>query len=296
MPKVSVIVPTYCPKEFLHCALASARSQEGVDLEILLVDDASPEGFWEVIETAALSVGAHLIRRNQRGGPAAAHNTGIRHSQGEFIAFLEHDDLFLPNKLATQLTMMEANPDWGMCFVGAYLLDDRGKVLKPLPLPSWTEQKALKHLLNGNFIPSMSSVVVRRACLEEVGELDDSFQIAHDYDLWLRIAISRWLIGSVPYRLLGLRQHGGNWSAQNERLGIEETLRVLEKVCTYLPSLWRWARRHQARCWYRLGRFYARHGDWSSAVTCYRRAFSFDPLLWKAGLRWLQAIVRGGKI
>ncbi|MFA0750698.1 MAG: hypothetical protein SLRJCFUN_001101 [Candidatus Fervidibacter sp.] len=294
MPKVSVIVPTYCPQEFLRFALASVKDQKGVDLEILLVDDSSPKEFRKILETLALSHGAYLILREQRGGPAAAHNTGIRYSRGEFIAFLEHDDLFLPNKLPIQVALMEEHPDWGMSYVGAYLLDKQGKMLRALPLASWSGREALLRLLDGNFIPSMSSVVVRRTCLEEVGCLDEGFQIAHDYDLWLRIATSQWQIGNVPYRLVGIRRHDSNWSAQNQRRGIEETLQTLEKVCSRHPHLWRWSRRHQARCWYRLGRFHARHGDWASAQICYQQAFALDPMLWKAGLRWLQAKIRRG--
>ncbi len=297
MPKVSVIIPTYCPQEFLQATLASAKEQKGV-LEILLVDDSSPEKFREELETLALSFKARLILRDKRGGPAAAHNTGIHNSKGEFIAFLEQDDLFLPDKLAIQVALMEEHPNWGMTYVGAYLLDEQGRVIRALPIPSWEGREALIHLLDGNFIPSMSSVVVRRDCIEEVGWLDENFQVAHDYDLWLRIATSRWQIGSVPCRLLGLRKHGSNWSDQNEKRGIEETLQALEKVCIRHPSLRHWVLRHQARCWYRLGRFYARQGDWLSAQVCYRRALTLNPLLWKAGLRWIQAKlrVRGGKV
>lgn len=292
MPLVSVIVPTYPPAPFLLEALASARKQKGVDLEILLVDDASPEPWRAEVISAASSFGARLITRATRGGPAAAHNTGIGESSGDYLAFLEHDDLFLPEKVSTQVAALEAHPEWGMCYAGGFLLDSEGRVIKKLTVPCYQGSGVLKGLLQGNFIPSMSSVVVRQACLKEVGLLDETFHIAHDYDLWLRIALSRWLIGMVPRALVGVRSHASNFSAQNQRCGIEETLRVLEKTCHDRPDLWQWAQRHYARCWYRLGKFFARYGDWTQAKACYRQAFSVNPMLYKAYWRWAQAALK----
>lgn len=287
--KVSVIIPTYRPTDYLRRAIESVVAQDICEMEILVVDDGSPPEFRNFLRALAEAFPVRLIRRESNGGPAAAYNTGLQHATGRYIAFLEHDDIFLPEKLRCQISALERHPEWGMCYVGGVILNDAGTFVKKLPLRCFEGQQAFEQLWQGNFIPSMSSVVMRWQCLEEVGCLDESFSIAHDYDLWFRVAMSQWKIGSIADWLVGVRRHQSNFSALNESKGIEETIKVLEKALTACPDRWQWAKCHYARCWYRLGKSYYRKKQWREAGECFLRAFTINRFLLKALGRWILA-------
>lgn len=289
---VTVIIPTYRPTDYLRQAIESALVQDFDDMEILVVDDGSPLEFENFLRKLARTFPVRLIRRKNNGGPAAAYNTGLQYAEGKYIAFLEHDDIFLPGKLSQQIAALDRHPEWGMCYVGALILNESGTVIRKTPLTYFKGKQALKRLWQGNFIPSMSSVVMRTKCLEEIGYMDESFSIAHDYDLWFRVILNRWQIGFVPNWLVGVRRHRQNFSALNGLKGIEETLRVLEKAIATCPNGWRWAKHHYARCWYRIGKFHYRNKNWEKASSCFARAFSLDKTLLKALGRWLIAKTR----
>lgn len=285
--RVSVVIPTYRPGELLAQAIESALAQGVPDTEIVVVDDASPAESRPLLEELAGRYPIRLIRREQNGGPAAGHNTGIGQAQGEFVAFLEHDDLFLPGKLEKQLAALEAHPDWGACYCGYVEVGLKGEQTGAPETLRREGDAVLPELLARNFISSLSLVVARRACLLEAGGLDETFSVAHDYDLWLRIACSRWRIGPVPERLLGYRRHEESWGARNQARCIEETLRALEKCRAARPDAWRWGAAHYARSWYRLGKLHAREGRPAEASACYCRALDANPRYLKAYARWL---------
>ncbi|MBU3758781.1 MAG: glycosyltransferase [Candidatus Omnitrophica bacterium] len=213
MPCVSVIIPTYNRKGLLQEALESVFAQTFRDYELIVIDDGSTDGTKE----AVLSRWGDRVRyfTQPNAGISAARNAGIREAQGTYVAFLDSDDTWRPDKLALQVDFMNQNPRTGLLAtrLARYELGSQhSQRLCPPTFPS-----GFLELLNGeNNVPT-STVMVRRNCFEETGCFDSSLPIAEDWDLWLRIA-SRYEIACLDQVLAEHRDH------------LHKTTRDLEKT------------------------------------------------------------------
>jgi glycosyltransferase involved in cell wall biosynthesis len=187
MPQISVIIPTCNRAGFVAAAVKSVLAQSLRDLEIIVVDDASTDDTTAVIENLHDRKIVYT-RHEQRRGGAAARNTGILHSTGEYVAFLDDDDEWYPEKLARQMDVMLASPaEVGGVYTGHFIVDrSDGKIRGQLvPIERGDVQQAL---LTGNCIGPISSMLMRRSCLDRVGLFDERLPSFQDYDLWLRAA------------------------------------------------------------------------------------------------------------
>jgi glycosyltransferase involved in cell wall biosynthesis len=192
---ISVVIPTHNRRAFVIDAVKSVLAQMGCDFEVIVVDDGSTDGTAELL--AALP-GVRILVQPQQG-VAAARNAGVRMARGEWLAFLDSDDLWCPGKLAAQTRFHV----------------DRREV----PI-SQTEEIWIRHGVRVNpcayhrkpagdiFVPSLarcvvspSAVMLRRELLESVGGFDESLKVCEDYDLWLRLAF-RVPFGLVPEPLV----------------------------------------------------------------------------------------------
>lgn len=184
-PKVSVIIPAYNHSRFLAQAIRSARAQEGRhDVEIVVVDDDSTDDTPQVLNELA---GTDLrIIKHKHAGPAASRNRGISESRGEWVAFLDADDYWLPGKLAAQLQELEADPTASFAYSGALIVDDEGKTLQVRRAEA--HACLASQLAWGNLITT-SSMMVRRSAIFEVGLFHESLNtIGEDWDAWLRLS------------------------------------------------------------------------------------------------------------
>ena len=186
---ISVIIPTYNRAAYIAEAIRSVQAQTFRGVEIIVADDGSTDNTAEIV--AGFGDVVTYITLPHQGLPAATRNAGLRAARGEFVAFLDSDDLFLTNKLVLQLAAFEAHPEAGLIYSnGHFFRDDPGQptgyVLDGLPTPSGD---VFPELLRGNFM-STPIVLVRHACLDTVGMYDErpDFFAVEDYDLWLRIA------------------------------------------------------------------------------------------------------------
>jgi glycosyltransferase involved in cell wall biosynthesis len=181
---VSVVIPTRDRWPLLSThALPSALGQEDVDLEVIVVDDGSSDGTSDHV--ARLSdPRVRVVRHDTAQGPAAARNAGIAAARGDWIAFLDDDDLWSPRKLRTQVEAARG-ADW--CYCAAVVVDDRLEVIDVLPLAeAHTLVPALRH---GNVVGAgSSSVIVRAGVLRRTGAFDESLYYVEDWDLWFRLA------------------------------------------------------------------------------------------------------------
>ena len=187
MPLVSVIIPTHNRARFLAGAVKSVLEQSYQDFEIIVVDDCSSDHTAAMMESLGRPEIRYLRHDRQLGG-AAARNTGIHHSTGEYVAFLDDDDEWYPEKLGRQMSMMLASPaDVGGIYTGYFIVDRSNGQMRSQMVP--TERGELyESLLAGNCIGSTSSMLLRRNCFETVGVFDERLPSFQDYDLWLRIA------------------------------------------------------------------------------------------------------------
>ena len=232
MPTVSVIIPTYQRANLVNQAIESVLAQTYRDYEIIVVNDGSTDDTKAVLAQFGNKITA--IHQENRG-LSAARNTGILASQGKYIAFLDDDDLWLPEKLAKQIPVLEAKPQIGLIYSDMFRFNENGVFPdtwgKNFPTPSlpvsWT-------LFKGNFIP-VPTVVVRRACLDKIGWFDESLSACEDYDLWLRI-IEKFPVYHLDEPLAYYRQSSDNMQKEKEPM-LVNTLRVKEKAFKRNPNL-----------------------------------------------------------
>lgn len=183
MSLTSIIITTHDRPHLLTRAVESARAA-GTNIEVIVVDDASTDETGSVCRTLP-GINYVRVERNQR--VAGARNVGLLASCGEYVTFLDDDDLRLPHSLDEQVTLLEADKQAGLIYGQAILGDQSGKLtnqIYPLVCP---QGDAFWDLLGQNFIPC-GSAVFRRSCLNRVGLLDGDLPGLDDWDLWIRIA------------------------------------------------------------------------------------------------------------
>lgn len=172
-------IPTRNRPAFVRRAVASALAQDDVTVEVIVVDDASDEPLPVLDDPRVL-----VHRRAERGGQARARNEGLARARGHWIAFLDDDDLWAPQRLRTQLDAMDADAGFGYCAV--VLIDAERHALGTFPAPLPETLRA--GLRRACLIPGPSSVVVRADLLRELGGFRDDLAPVEDWDLWLRLA------------------------------------------------------------------------------------------------------------
>ncbi len=265
---VSVVIPTYNAVAYLRKALESVLEQSEPPFEVIVVDDGSTDDTFGMIQDHLDQI--RYIRTN-RLGPGGARNVGIEHARGEYIAFLDADDYWLPHKLKIQMEFFRNHPDIAMVFTDAEVFEGERILLnsiKAVPLFSGIigEEKVLTDpflkIMRQAFI-SMGSVVVTRGCLEQVGFFDSCLPVAEDRDLWLRIArIGK--IAFLPMVTMRIRKHGNNTSA-DRILGLQCGNLVLERHCLNHPQYGSEARTQLAGRHRELAHLYWMQGNASKA-------------------------------
>jgi glycosyltransferase involved in cell wall biosynthesis len=201
---VSVVIPTRDRPELLALTLRTALSQEHVNAELIVVDDGSESGTATLVRQLADSR-IRLLPNTGPPGVSGARNRGIAAANGRWIAFLDDDDLWAPNKLAMQIAAATEN-NAGWVYAGDVTVDADLRVCSGAPPPPPDEVVA--DLRRHNAVPAgASNVAVRREVLERVGDFDTALRTSEDWDMWLRLAATG-LPACVRRPLVALRTHG----------------------------------------------------------------------------------------
>jgi glycosyltransferase involved in cell wall biosynthesis len=211
---VSVVIPTRDRPGLLALTLRSVLWQAGVQAEVLVVDDGREPGTEALLEDIA-DTRVHLLRNDGPSGVSGARNSGIAAAQGNWIAFLDDDDLWAPSKLAMQLSVAK-KACAGWVYAGDVIVDEALRVRAGSPPPP--PETVVAELRRHNAVPAgASNVAVRRDVLDEVGRFDPELRTSEDWDLWLRLAATG-LPACVPRPLVALRMHAAMTSRGADRM------------------------------------------------------------------------------
>ncbi len=187
MPRVSVIIPTRNRAELLHAAMTSVLNQSFRNFELIVVDDHSEDDTQDVLSLFN-DRRIKYIRHNVNRGESASRNTGITHSEGDYIAFLDDDDQWLPEKLRLQFDLMEKSPPIiGAVYSGFQVID----MAHGITLGEWVPKKRgniYKDMALDNFVGTPSTVLLRKECFCRAGLFDEDIAYTLDYDMWIRIS------------------------------------------------------------------------------------------------------------
>jgi glycosyltransferase involved in cell wall biosynthesis len=229
-PLVSVVVPTHNRADLIGGTLDSILNQTFTDFEVIVVDNGSTDGTDQVVA----SIADPRIRyhwQEDSGLPANSRNVGIGMARGAYIAFLDSDDLWLPEKLELQMRRFSEQPDAALVYGDAIYFGDTEKAGKPL-VRGMVEGRVFRELLLFNRIGTLT-VVVRKDCLDEVGVFSEDPELkgAEDYHLWLRLA-HRYPFAAVGQVVARYRVHDSNLIGQTA--GFDAIFKVLEKVANEL--------------------------------------------------------------
>ena len=212
MPKVSVVIPCYNCECIVGDAIDSVESQTCDDWEIIVVDDGSSDNTVDYIKAFYKNA---RVREQANAGPAAARNTGIREAEGEYIAFLDSDDIWLPKKLARQVNVLDDDPNVGLVFCDGYLWHPtKSTSCSPVMAESYVRppiRPSLDLMFKINMIPT-SSAMFRRKLVETVGFMDEQLRIGEDFEFFLRLAAKQDTF-YMPDPLMAYRIHSGNTSS-----------------------------------------------------------------------------------
>jgi GT2 family glycosyltransferase len=240
MTRVSVIIPTYNRKEYVQEAIESVLAQSITDNEIIVIDDGSTDGTSQALSARYGSGICYQWQENQ--GESVARNVGIKLAHGEYIAFLDSDDVWLPDKLANQIEFLESNGDVHLVFCQAFAMNESGEVDNSLILGGSIKPAdlCLENMIRENTVSAGgSTVVLRRDLLLEVGGFDPAIRYGEDWDLWLRLRMHT-TFGFMPLPLAHVRIHQGTQSYfpdpdRVERM-LKDRLYILAKVQESQPD------------------------------------------------------------
>lgn len=224
-PKVSVVIPAYNAIAHLPETLDSVQQQSFQNFELLIVDDGSTDGTSEWV--ASLSDSRIRLITQTNSGCAAARNRGIQAAEGDYIAFLDADDIWEPGKLEKQVRILDNQPFVGLVYTWISHIDGQGQPIEQLGMPT-VEGYVWELIVEENPIMCGSVPMVRRACFETVGLLDQQLRSAEDWDMWIRIA-RLYEFAVIKEPLVRYRIHAGSKS-HNLDLHLRSRLRVIEKA------------------------------------------------------------------
>jgi glycosyltransferase involved in cell wall biosynthesis len=228
--KVTVVIPTYNRAHLLRGCIQSVLAQSFPDLEVVVIDDGSTDNTSQVVSTFPV----RYYRQENEGAPAA-RNKGLSLAGGEYVIFLDSDDILLVDAVAKGVAVLDEHPEVGFSYGKCYIIDEKGRTLgmiKSRLKSSCIRQgkEEIADLIFGNDIPP-AAVMARRRCLEEVGGFAPAFHFgSQDFELWVRLA-KRYAVAYIAEPLAKFRVHEHNMTSSRTPGEMEQTRSlILESI------------------------------------------------------------------
>lgn len=279
-PAVTVVIPAFNAEAYITEALESVRAQTLREVEVIVVDDGSTDGTLREVDRFA-SVMDLTVMRQANAGPAAARNAAIRRARGRYCAFLDADDVMLPERLAMQMELLAADAEMGLVHTDLMTFDAGGTIHRTRrAFSDPCGGMVLDRLLLDNFITT-STVMAPTPRLIEAGLFGEDRRVSEDFELWLRMA-ARWKVGFVDRPLVRYRRRPGSLSDDKletarcaldvvEKFWLDNPARRVDQPRVYRDSL----AAHLATA----GAAALARGERGDAVSYLARSMRLDP--WK---------------
>jgi glycosyltransferase involved in cell wall biosynthesis len=278
-PLVSIVIPTYNHARFLTLALESVRAQSYSNWEALVINNYSEDDTTEVVQRF-VDARIQLVNFRNHGVIAASRNEGIRRAKGMYVAFLDSDDKWYPEKLARSIARLEQGCDL-VCHGEVWT--QNGRADRPMVYGPQARAQYRSLLYRGNCI-STSATVMRKSVLDQLGGFaeDPAFITAEDYELWLRIANMTTRLDFLPEMLGEYRIHDGNMSKAVLR-NMQAELAVLDKHFAMesghdIEAQLR-RRKRRALAYYGAARGFQASADYPAALDMFWRSFVTAPFI-----------------
>jgi glycosyltransferase involved in cell wall biosynthesis len=228
-PEVSIVLPTFNRLHYLRPAVDSIFAQTFTDWELIVADDGSEGETAAYLAALTDSPKVTVLRLAHTGNPGAVRNAACREARGEFIAFLDSDDIWLPEKLALQVESLRSHPQRGWSHTAFAVVDESGELLTGSSARWWPSVQGwiLERWIKLEFSIAPSSVIVRRQLLKQIGGFDPQLRMCEDYDLFMRIAALSEIDG-VRETLVLKRRHTENFT--DVAIAFEDRGRALQKM------------------------------------------------------------------
>lgn len=281
-PVISIVIPCYNAERTIAATIAAVLAQTFTDFEIIMINDGSTDQTLSVIEQ--FNDDRLHVFSFPNAGPQKSRNRGIEQASGDYIAFIDADDLWTPDKLAAQLEALQGSPEAAVAYSWTDLIDENGQFLK-CGQHARIEGDVFEKLIQDDFIASGSNPLIKAAALRNVGGFDEAILAGQDWDMWLTLA-AKYQFVVVPkvqilYRKFASpkswsdnfeRQAQGHLQVMHKHLNVRAHLRVNQR--RYFASRYRYFLFHCLD----QGSFVPSHG-WR-VLRCFFPALWLEPGWW----------------
>lgn len=229
-PVVSIILPTFGRLQYLRPTVASVYRQTLQDWELIVADDGSDAETRAYLRTLEADSRVTLLWLTHTGSPAIVRNAALHEARGEYVAFLDSDDLWAPDKLSRQVTLLRSRPRCGWCYTAVSHIDRSGQPMAEPVFGPWLpcEGAVFERLVTGPVVIRTPSVLAARELVARAGGFDETIHCGEDYDLWLRLALASD-VALLDEPLVQVRRHEANYT-QDWEIAFIGRDRSLEKL------------------------------------------------------------------
>ncbi len=286
IPKVSVVVPAYNVRNYIGDALLSLEHQSLKEFEVLIIDDGSTDDTANVVQPYLERDSRFRLLQKPNGGLSSARNYGICHARAEYIALLDGDDIYHPDKLASHVARLDNFPKVGVVYSASRAIRDNGHSTFVYLSGKPVKSNQLLALLCKNFVGHGSNAVFRRCLVDEIGEFDQGLCSSEDIDFWLRVAATQnWqfyrekpILCYYRVRPSGLSFNVAQMQHCNEKVIQKAYKKSPELLEPMLPTAYAYMYRY-------LARLCLQGGDTEKAHHFIDRAWNYDRSIFYSDLR-----------
>ena len=274
-PLFSVIIPTYNSSLFIERTVESVTNQTCNDFEIIIVNDGSKDTTSEVLKRVSeKDARIKIITTPNSGGPVVPTNIGITAAKGKYIAFLDHDDEWRPQKLESVRNAFLYNPHIGFVASNVEVYNEESGVTSISYAPIKGSTVSVNDMFSGRYFNTFSMLVIRKDVLERVGLLDKGLSVFADYDIIVRMLSSGIVHVFLPDPLVIYRVHDHNTSSMAR--SVLKRIEDLERITTKYQKKYHHHRKSLSVIHHAIARIYLNIGDKKEATAHFKKSLIYD--------------------